>query len=423
MGVMKFRRYFQFVGMVMLCGSCMTESPTVTMDSSFSSLEEETSQWNLIRDIELSAVEAEAIENINDFSCALIRNTYSLSEAEEFCVSPMSAAIHLGMLANASVGELRCQILDALKVEDLNDLNTLYEKLMHYLPCEDDGSSLSINNQFWVKDYSAVSNEFTFVMSKVFNAGVEQVDFRNEETVHLINDWVRKNTNGKITSILDGSWQNYTDLQMISASTVYFKGDWSWKFDKEKTNDGIFHTVGGDRTVRMMHRYAVCTYSENDIVQSVTLSFEGEHNIMELYLPVPDKSLKEVIGLLNPEMQKELKNNRQPRNVDLSLPRFKGEMTIDLSRALNKLGINNLADAELSPIGLDRQSVNPIQKTSIKVDEDGAELAACTAMWVGHGYPTEDNVVVLEFNRPFLYIIRNQDTGAILMAGSVTDPK
>lgn len=418
---MKILRLFPLIMLGLWVSSCESDADSNIIDQPSSPDERE---WLLTKNIELSSEEKNIVAGLNEFSYGMMRESSSNPDAEGFCISSLSAAIQLGMLANASDGDLRSEIMNAIKVDDMNRLNVMFEKLMHYLPCEDAGSSLSISNQFWVKEGITVPAESQSLLSKVFNAGIDYVDFKKEEAMLSINEWANINTRGKIQRILDGNWRQYTDLQMLNANIVYFKGDWSWKFNKDKTVLDTFHSPSGDMEVEMMYRAAsTSSYSENDLLQYITVAFEGCQNIMELYLPKDGVSLSDIITALNPEMQKNLNADRKMRDTVLKLPKFKSEMSVDLTTVLNNLGIKSLSNADMSPMGLGMLPSNPFQKTSIKIDEDGAELAACTAILIGAGALTEDDPIILNFNHPFLYIIRNVATNAILMAGTVTDPR
>lgn len=424
---MKKASFFQALLCLFIMTACNSEQPVDSVDKPLPEDEvindDISSDWELSSRIELTPNETATADGINQFSYSLMKNAAALSRDGEFCMSPVSASIYLGMIANATDGAARNQILEALGINDIDALNSLCEKMMHYLPCEDNGSSISINNCFWVSDSYSVPEEFVSIIGKTFNAGVKSVDFTESSTVPAINQWVSDKTNGLIPTLLEGDWQNYVYTVMTNANTVYFKGNWESKFKKEDTKQEIFHSPTADVEVSMMHQTLRTAYAGNEKVQIITMSFEGPVNTMELYLPAEGESVMELIEWLTPKMQHKLKSTYELCDVTLSLPSFQTQHTTDLATILDKIGISLLGDADFSPMGLGSLPLSTIHKTSVKIDEDGAEMAAMTGGWLGAGPETkEPRQISIDFNRPFLYLVRNYHTGAILMAGAVTNP-
>ena len=349
---------------------------------------------------------------------------YESSENGEFCISPVSLSIYMSMLANASAGDCHDQILQALGSENIDKLNSLCRKLMQYLPNDENRSSLSINNHFWVAKHNNVPNDFISIMNHYFNCGVDYVDFNKKSTFQNINRWVSDCTRGNITEVINEDiWEAYRDREMISANTVYFKGDWVEQFSEEKTKPGIFHTPQGDVKVDMMNERLNLIYSENDFVKFTNLGFVG-NNIMELYLPAEGTTLQQLIEKLSPSEISQIYSSANYYSVKLSIPKFRKKYEAVMTDIIEKIGITSIKNVDLSPMGLKTLPEHLIHNTSIKIDEEGAEIAAFTAdiLYGANLVPDKKNVV-LDFNRPFLYIIRNTKTGAILMAGTMTDPR
>lgn len=384
----------------------------------------DTSEWTYTTNVDFSSDETSTVDGINKFSYQLMKEAAIASDDGEFSLSPVSVAIYLGMLANATTGYTHTQILEALGTDNVAILNSICEKYLHHLPCDNNGSSISINNRFWVNKTFTVPSEFCDLMASSYNAGVETVDFSKENTVTDINEWVSDKTNGLITSLLDGDWKSYISIPMANANTVYFKGLWGVKFDPQNTTSEIFQTPDGSRNVKMMHNTIRCSYASNDLAQMVSLEFEGPVNEMEFYLPAEGVSVKQLIADLTPEVQSDLRSNAYLHDVTLSLPQFCTYSSSDLNRALSKLGITNLKNSDFSPMGLGIQEASVVHKTSVKIDEEGAEMAALTGGWVTAVGPDDKEYkkVHVDFNRPFVYIVRNRRTDAILMAGAVTNP-
>ena len=389
-----------------------------------SSDEPNNGKWTLTKDIDLSLNDIETVDGLNDFSYSMMKEAAAMAEDGDFCVSPLSMSMYLSMFANASNGEIRQEILNALNANDVASLNSLNEKLLHYLPYEENGSALLINNRFWLSNRFKVSSDFKSTVGNVFNAGVESVNFTNSNTVPAINRWISDKTNGMIQSFLDKDWDYYMGCVQISANTVYFKGNWSSRFSERNTVSEVFHGSKGDAEVNMMHQQITANYAQNENFQYVRKDFKGT-NVMELYLPAEGITVDQILSLLTPETIDLLRNNEEKYEVTLSLPSFKTSYTLDTNEVMPRLGIGSFLSVDLSPMGITEMSkVEFIHKTSFKIDEDGAELAAVSG---SSGLVTStpdfsEKEVAVEFNRPFVYIIRNQNTNAILMAGVVANP-
>ncbi|MDE6397446.1 MAG: hypothetical protein K2K84_09245, partial [Muribaculaceae bacterium] len=337
---------------------------------------------------------------------------------------------YLSMMANATEGDTHDQILAALGATDMDALNSLNSKLMHYLPCEDNGACLEINNRIWLSNKYTAPEALTKTVKEGYNADVESVDFTLPTTVPAINKWVSDKTHGLIPRLLYESWDKYINLAQTSANTVYFKGEWGGKFDKKATTNSLFTVPTGKTQVDMMHKVFETAYAKVEDIQMVKLSYKGGANSMELYLPAEATAVKDIVSSITPETQQALKDCATKYEVTLSLPRFKsksGQNSID--EVLKNIGINSLYATDFSPMGINEISeFNLTHETCISVDEEGTKLAAVTG---GHSVtapgPGEDEdetpKVKVNFDRPFMYIVRNRVTGAILMAGVVTNPK
>lgn len=407
---------FVFYCLLFLSGSIIggcSESP-----------ENNKGDWKLSKRIDITRSDKEALEGINEFSYKLMSKACEISDDGQFCVSPISVSMLLSMLANGSGGECHDQIMEALGSDDISTLNTTCEKLMHFLPCDENGSSLAINNKFWIAQHNKVSNSFKSTMKGKFNADVDCVDFGKKSTVQNINKWVYETTYGKITNLLDYDWEAYVDTEMIGANTVYFKGDWEKEFSPENTVKETFHGINGDVTVPMMHNQLSALFAYDSNLAVVRLEFEDARNFMDLYLPLEEMPVSEISRYLTPLKQKELQDSLERYKVTLSMPSFKYESETPLSQILDQLELSALKNADMSPMGLDIIPLNAIHKTSIKVDEKGAELAAVSAV---EGSLLNINVskkeVAIDFDRPFFYLIKNGATDVILMAGAITDPR
>ena len=332
---------------------CTSENDPATGADREAGEQGESPEWMLTTRLDLTSGEEGNMNVLNEFGYRLMAETQASSANGEFCVSPLSVSVYLGMFANATSGDVHNEILDAIGIDGIEGFNTLNEKLMHYLPCDENGSSIDIANRFWVKDIFKVPDAFGTLVSNVFNADVEYVDFTDSSTVPSINRWVSDRTRGKIPALLDGDWEKY----------------------------------------------------------------------VELYLPSEGTDICDLASVLTAKSCAELRESVRTYDVAVTLPAFKKSDEPDLLNILAGMGIKSLENADFAPMGLGVLHATLIHKTSVKIDERGAELAAVTG-GIDLVLPPETAdypKMKIDFDRPFLYIVRNIKTGAILMAGAVTD--
>lgn len=420
--------YSLFAMSTLLLAGCSSDEPTglpADVENPATAGEGEECNWEVTSKIELSQSEQPAMEAMNEFGYKLMTEYAKASMDGSFSVSPVSVSIYLSMMANATVGDTHDQILTALGATDMDVLNSLSSKLMHYLPCTENGACLEINNRIWLSSRYNAPEAFSAKVKDVYNADVNNVDFSVPTTVPAINKWVSDKTHGLIAGLLYDKWENYVNLSQASANTVYFKGDWATKFDKKATVSTMFTTPTGKTPVNMMHNEFRTQYAKVNDVQMVKLYYENHTNCMELYLPSEGTSAKEIVSSVNPEIQQALQSNATQYSVTLSLPRFKSNPEqISINEALKELGITSLDATLCSPMGINHiSSLKILHQTYINVDEEGTELAAVTGSGLDTATPDVKPEVKIDFNRPFMYIVRNRVTGAILMAGVVTNPE
>ena len=400
---------------------------TACVEEKYQNLEEEYIQkldWHLVTEINLTDSEEAYLDSINLFCHELIKQVAIQRENKDFCISPVGLSIYFSMLTNGLSGESHDQLLNLLHVTDINVLNSINKKLLQYLPCDKNESSIYINNRFWIARYIKVSDSFISKIKRIYNADVVSVDFNDPTTIQKINNWSCESTNGLICSILDGDWKDYVSTSFISANSFYFKGDWESKFSIEETKNEIFHSSFGDVEMPMMHKDIITSYSEIDGIQMLKLKFNGYKNQMEFFLPNIEMELKDVADILTPDMQKSFLQSSTACHVKFSLPLFRICNEIEISSILQNMGLSNLDNFDFSPIGLGCLPINTKHRTYIEIDEDGAEMAAITHDWSSALWGDDDlKCVNINFDRPFIYIIRNVATGAILMAGAVTEPQ
>lgn len=366
------------------------------------------------------------------FGFDLLRKEVAANSGKNVLVSPTSVSIALGMAANGAVGTTKEGMTRALGIDSLGDAaNLAYANLIDALDGDKLGVELAIANAIWAHRAYGFVPSFLDTNGRFFKAAVNASDFGSPATLDAINQWVSDNTKKKIGKILS---EIGPDKIMYVLNAVYFKGSWTTKFDKKNTKDRPFTTPSGQREHPVMFRTDEnIRYASTDNAQVVALPFgdakkQRRVNLIVI-LPNVGTSVEEVVNGLTADTLHGYYQQLWQCEVNLYLPKFEVEFDTTLNATLEALGMDQAFDsgrADFSGL-LPKAQGNPYiaevkHKTFARVDEDGAEAAAATS--VGFGLesmpppPVEFNV-----NRPFIALIADEDSGAVLFAGVINDPK
>ena len=201
----------------------------------------------------LTAEEQALVTASNGFGLELFDAVIDDSDGGNLFISPLSVSMALGMAYNGALGSTEEGMREALSFGDLtsDQINENYRSLIDLLIDMDDKVTMEIANSIWYRDDFTVLDEFIATCETYFAAVVSSLDFSASSASSTINDWVSEHTGGKITDIVDSPIDPTTVMFLINA--VYFKADWTCKFDEEATYDETFHIDDEtDKTVKMM---------------------------------------------------------------------------------------------------------------------------------------------------------------------------
>lgn len=356
----------------------------------------------------------------NGFAFSLFEYICDNDTQENICISPASAECALAMVANGAKERTLEQILSTLGSESLDSLN---KKENFKQQLEESETILTSANSIWVNEKQSVKQQFIADNKKYHNAFVSNVPF-NESTANIINDWCSKNTNGKISNIVD-NLDNSTRLLLINA--LYLKGAWKEEFNKNATTDESFTKADETvTTVKMMHQTLTTSYNLDENIRMVSMPIKNSNINVWFILPRRGMSMSEAAAHLATNYDTLRKGVNPRQRVNLSLPRFKTEYRTSLKESLTALGMSdafgssaNLKGISDAPLYID----DVLQKTYLRIDEKGAEAAAVTSVMVGllSMRPTSEPIE-LKFDRPFLYMITDTQTDNILFIGKVGNP-
>jgi len=291
-----------------------------------------------------------------------------------------------------------------------------------------EGFKLKVVNALWGQNGFTFKNEYLDLLAVNYGAGMRIVDYINaaEEARQKINLWVSDQTANKIKDLLpQGSVNTLTRLVLTNA--IYFNAAWAAKFDKDSTQDGQFHLLNGSTiTVPMMKKFmGRFNYTEGAGYQAVELPYDGNELSMIVILPSADQ-FKTFEAALNAQQLNTILSGLKSDHVDLTLPKFKVESQFGLKEALSKLGMYDAFSSSKADFsGMDGNKdlfvTDVVHKAYVSVDENGTEAAAATGVIVGQTSMPMD-IKTMTIDRPFIFLIQDKATGAVLFMGRVMNP-
>jgi serpin B len=383
----------------------------------------------------------EAAINANRFTLAMAREALKAQEDknDNLVISPYNAMTNMALVGSGAEGATKKEFETALFGKDgaMDAGTTAFAGLNTALLDNAKGKvDLLTANGIWVnKALAKLSDSYAKMATENFKASMSAEDFGDKATVDKINTWAGDNTKGLITKIIS---QLQPSDAMVLASALYFKGKWTYPFDKSDTTDKKFAQDGGKEiTVPMMKRQFAdgdIRWQEKDGYQAVTMTYgaEGATPTRIVLLRPTDAKLSARDWLAQQETD-------APAWLDLygyenvagtvELPRIELKQHHDLVPVLKALGITTAFTGSADFSKMVTEGSSPLFISAVthdvvfKTDEEGSEAAAVTTtMMAGSAMPREPKRINIAFDRSFVFALQDTLTGAVFFLGAVNDP-
>lgn len=374
------------------------------------------------------------VEGLDAFTVAFHRTAAAADQ--NVVLSPASIALALGMVHAGAKGETAAEIAQALHVtREPKELHGAFGALLQGWNRGDSGVELAVVDRLFGDTSVPFDRGYADLTGKVFGAGMQLMNFSGapDASRSEINAWVASQTHDRILELLP-SRAVTADTKLVVVNAVYFKGSWAHAFDPARTKPAEFAGPGLERAVPMMTRTADIAYAAipEAKVSLVQLPYVGERMAMVVVLPDADDGLAALEDTLDAAALNAWIGKAAPRKVDLALPKFRVEMDAPLllKAPLQALGVRRVFDVTaadltgIAPAQHKLQIDEGYHKAFIEVDEKGTEAAAASALALGPGGPPPkgEAPVVFRADHPFLFLVRDSKTGAILFIGHVVRP-
>ena len=380
-----------------------------------------------------SPLQKQIVQSGNRFTFRLLQQLNSRLPGQNLFFSPLSISFALGMTLNGAADSTLAGMQKTLGLEGLSleDINRNYRDLMLSLMQADPAVQMEIANSIWYDRSLQVNPDFLRINRTYFFAEVSPLNFFDPGAVNVINAWVNEKTHGKIPQII-GQLHPGTDV-MVLLNAIYFLGSWTYAFDEQGTTGGVFYPAEGDtQHCRMMNQLNEFAYLQGADFQAVDLPYGAGRYHMAVLLPAPEVDVGAFAAALTAEKWNQIRSQMMQESavqkVALFLPKFKLRCSLreELKQSLGAMGMARAFEAGRADFSRLSSSEGKnlfisdiLHKAFVQVSEQGTEAAGATAVIVSRtsvGGPSYPMVVV---DRPFLFLIWEQQTGAVLFAGKV----
>ena len=374
-------------------------------------------------DIQLTNTQAQYIIKGNELSLKLLNDIIKANPGKSIVFSPLSIEYLLAMLANGADGTTLDEIKGFLGFSDIDELNSFYKTLFDQLPNTDNTVRLSLANAIIVNsDFATLKDSFKYTVHNYYDALIRDFSFahKGDSVLNYINSWAKENTNNGIDQILGDI---NPSIHSILLNALYFKANWNStiKFNNNNTINKIFTNENNKKySVKFMHCESKIGVHGNENYMAIRLPYGNGAFCMDIILP--DDGYK-VVDISTKMVSEGAPYFTHLMNVVLDLPRFTTEDRIDLvSIMTNYIPSAFFPCADFSRMTQDLVYIDAFfQKAKIDVNEDGTESSAVTVVSLIGTSPLNSNnqnsTLVFNANHPFIYLIRETSTNAIITMG------
>jgi len=373
----------------------------------------------------------ELIDGNTAFALDLYRQLFD--QSHNLFYSPHSISLALAMTHAGARGNTERQMADALHFQLAQErLHGAFNALDQALASrgqeveKDQRFQLNVANALWGQQDFAFLAAFLDTLAENYSAGMRLVDYQSapEAARQTINEWVEQQTKSRIQNLLPAG--SITPLtRLVLSNAIYFNAAWMHPFEESATKDGDFYLLDGETvTVPMMRQSERLGYYEGEGYQAVELPYIGGE--MSMVILLPDASTFDAFALgMDAEQLREIVERIASQQVMLTMPRFEYDSGFELKKALMSLGMVepfSMAADFSGMTGKPELFIDDVyHKAFVAVDEEGTEAAAATAVVMQLTAAPAMSVEVT-VDRPFMFLIRDIETGAVLFLGHVVNP-
>lgn len=366
----------------------------------------------------------------SDFGFRLLHTLAAGKPSGNVLFSPFSISQALTLTMSGANGKTRQDMARTLGLTTLSpaQIDAANARLLPAL-MSDPKVRITVANTLWADKGMAFSPVFQAQAKQFYGAEATTLDFRAPTAPRTINEWVSRNTQGKITQIVSAA--DIAGSLTVLTDAIYFHGKWQKPFDKTGTAPKPFHLSGGGaKIVKMMTQTNEFPYLDTPQFQAASLFYGTGRVSLLVFLPKPGVSAEALVTEASGPPARKWIGAMRPTLLEIYLPRFKADDKAKLKEPLSALGMASAfqSGADFYPMGLGNTKMGDVlHRATLDVDEQGTVAAAATAviMEAGSAAPRIPlpPIPIMRVDRPFLVLIRDTRTGSLLFAGVIRNPQ
>ncbi len=367
--------------------------------------------------------------NANNQFAFEIYSELNKAEDNNIFYSPYSISAALAMTYEGAKGQTANEMKSVFHFPENNILRPNFAAIYNKINKKNKPYKLNTGNALWAQYDYPFLDEYMSLIEKFYGGKAANVDFvkETEKSRQTINTFIEEQTNNKIRDLIpEGVLNEMTRLVLTNA--IYFKGTWKWEFDKSDTSNQDFK-ITPTNVVKTPMMYmnpdkATFNYADTEELQILELPYKGEDVSMLILLP--SENLESIEPFMTSQKLDEYKNQMKETKLDaIHLPKFEFDSKYFMKDTLRAMGMPTAFSFDADFSGMDGTLNLYIDKiihqSYVKVDEEGTEAAAATAVVMaekGIAMPRD----IFKADRPFIFIIQEKETGNILFMGRIIDP-
>jgi serpin B len=380
-----------------------------------------------------SRAKGEMVKASNTFAFKL--NNEMAKDGGNLFYSPYSISTALGMAYEGARGQTASEMRSVLSFPADNQTRLdLFKAIQTGINAPDDQYSLDTANAFWAQQGYPILDTYLAILTDYYLAHGETLDMRGDPvgSCDKINAWVEERTHDKIKDLLTPD--NLGPLTaLVLTNAIYFKGTWQYKFDSEATVKEKFLNSSGSEVdaemMKMCDEDIELYYGEKDGLKILELPYDGSDLSMYIILPGDRTSSTDELNIDEGTFS-DLHDSMRASWVDVWFPKFELEQKFGMVPILTDMGMPSAFGNAADFSGIDGTNnlciSEVIHQSYVKVDEEGTEAAAATAVVMvekgGIGGGDEPQPEIFHADHPFKFVIQHKGTGSILFMGRINDP-
>ncbi|KAK9737613.1 Serpin (serine protease inhibitor) [Popillia japonica] len=344
--------------------------------------------------------------------------------------SPLSAHIALILCYQGASGTTRNVLQDVLKLPiDSVDISEEYKKLLNDFNESKDDLTIAMANNIYIKKHYELQSKFQTIANEYFAAHVENIDFsQSRSAANQINKWVSEQTRNKIKDIISENALN-EETRLILVNAIYFKGLWMHPFKIHQTQDKFYVSKLQTVDCEMMRTTGEFFYVEDPVLDAKILKIPYMHSDIFFVIILPNSfhGFKNIESKITTTGFSTLEKDAILENIEVFLPKFKVETSMDLKQPLQDIGLGNIFSekANFSQMLNSQQPLTiskVLQKTFIDINENGTEAASATSVLMRVRRSLDLHHQTFRADRPFLFYVIDSASSTLLFMGKLMNP-